>query len=179
MRMFVAIPVQGHPAELLQQWTEQLRGGIAVRKWVHPEDYHITLQFLGDIQPRLLPQLRQALHTVTMPHLKLALDGADTFGLQHAPRVFWSRIAGDLEGLSRVQEAIVQATRPLGFMPEERPYRPHITWARGWRGDAAFDRNLLASAPTLVAWEVSRFVLMRTHMDAVPMYELVEQYGHA
>ncbi|WP_270164465.1 RNA 2',3'-cyclic phosphodiesterase [Paenibacillus sp. SYP-B4298] len=177
MRMFVAIPVQGQPAQQLQRWTGRLQGIIAMRKWVHPQDYHITLQFLGELRPELLPKLRQALRAVVMPRLELALDGADTFGLPHAPRVLWSRITGDAAGLSTLQASIVQATRPLGFMPEERPYKPHITLARGWRGEAAFDRELLASAPTLEVWEASSFSLMCTHMNASPMYECIERYG--
>lgn len=177
MRVFVALPVQGTIAEELSSWTRAYRQQLSFRKWTHPQDYHITLQFLGELPETRLGELHRALEGVRANAMKLQLHGGGTFGPSQAPRVLWSDITGDRAELQDLQKAVVQATEPLGFIPEDRPYTAHVTLARSYSGAAAsFPRELLAEMPSGSGWTADRFVLMRTHMHKSPMYETIGEY---
>lgn len=177
MRVFIALPIQGEAAEELDSWTKEHLAIIPFRKWTHPKDYHITLQFLGEWPEARLEELHGALRGIRMSPIKLALNGGGSFGPRQAPRVLWSGVAGDVEGLKRLHLAVVQATKTIGFVPEERPYAPHITLARTYTGNNSSELNeVMATMPVEAAWEADRFVLMRTHMNASPMYETIGEY---
>lgn len=177
MRVFIALPIQGEAADELESWAKEHRAIINFRKWTHPKDYHITLQFLGEWPETRIEELHTALRSIRSNPIPLALNGGGTFGPPQAPRVLWAGIAGDAEGLKKLHLAVVQATKTLGFIPEERPYAAHITLARSFTGNNGSAMNeLVATMPVEAAWEADRFVLMRTHMNASPMYETIGEY---
>lgn len=176
MRLFVAVPIPGHITEELERWTRAHKDNLPFRKWAHPQDYHITLQFLGDTPAAKTEALLSALLEVQAAPMALALNGAGTFGPPKAPRVLWTAITGDLERLTSLHTAVIQATRSLGFEPEDRPYTPHITLARSFAGGEPISIDATANAPAGVKWEADRFVLMRTHMHASPMYEVIGEF---
>lgn len=176
IRLFVAVPIPGLIAEKLQDWTLAHKEWLPFRKWVHPQDYHITLQFLGDTPVSRAEALQAALREVRAASIGLALNGAGTFGPAKAPRVLWAALTGDLKGLTSLHMAVTKATSSLGFEPEDRPYTPHITLARGFAGGGEMPIEATADAPAGVIWEADRFVLMQTHMQASPMYEVIGEF---
>ncbi|MDQ6419094.1 RNA 2',3'-cyclic phosphodiesterase [Paenibacillus sp. LHD-117] len=178
MRVFVALPVEGRIADELSLWTQKERQSHPFRKWTHPLDYHITLQFLGEWPESRLEELDAALRGVAAEPMTLTLNGGGTFGPRAAPRVLWAGAAGDLERLNALYMAIVQSTQPLGFEAEDRPFAPHITLARGFAGgDGNWRSEVIASMPSVHSWLADRFVLMRTRMGASPMYETIGEYA--
>ncbi|RIX59480.1 RNA 2',3'-cyclic phosphodiesterase [Paenibacillus nanensis] len=178
MRIFVALPVQGEAAEELTSWAKEHRTKLSFRKWTHPRDYHITLQFLGEWPEARLEELHAALRSIRFNPIKLALNGGGAFGPAQAPRVLWAALAGEVEALKELHREVVQATKTLGFVPEERRYAAHITLARSFTGNnGGALSEIMATMPVEAAWEADRFVLMRTHMNASPMYEVIGEYG--
>jgi 2'-5' RNA ligase len=175
-RLFIAIPVPEPISKKLEEWTLDHKEKLSFRKWTHPRDYHITLQFLGDTTAAQRDALQAALREVKAKSLSLALNGAGTFGLAKSPRVLWAAVAGDLEGLNNLHAEVIKATRTAGFEPEDRPYSPHITLARGFAGGMDMSKESTASAPSSFDWKADRFVLMRTHMHASPMYEVIGEF---
>lgn len=174
MRLFVAIPVPRPVAEELESWTLAHKDRLPFRKWTHPHDYHITLQFLGETTAVQHEELQSSLKEVRSLPLSLASNGIGIFGQPKAPRVLWGAVTGELDGLSALYGRIIAETRKAGFEPEDRPYKPHITLARGFAGGG--DMDALPPAPALREWEADRFVLMRTHMHASPMYETIGSF---
>lgn len=175
-RLFVAIPVPEHISERLEDWTREQKEKLSFRKWSHPRDYHITLQFLGDTPAAKHEALQAVLQEAKAKPFSLALNGAGTFGPPSAPRVLWAAVSGDLEALTALHREVIKATRSIGFEPEERPYSPHITLARKFAGAGEMPPEATFSAPALFEWEANRFVLMRTHMNASPMYEVIGEF---
>lgn len=175
-RLFVAIPVPEHISGKLEDWTRAHKEKLPFRKWSHPRDYHITLQFLGDTPAAKHEALQAVLREAKATPLSLALNGAGTFGPPKAPRVLWAAVSGDLERLASLHLEVIKATRSIGFEPEDRPYAPHITLARGFAGSGEMPPEATVSAPATFEWEADRFVLMRTHMNASPMYEVIGEF---
>ncbi|MDQ8734368.1 RNA 2',3'-cyclic phosphodiesterase [Paenibacillus sp. LHD-38] len=177
MRLFVAISVPRPVAEELEKWTLAHKDKLPFRKWTQPRDYHITLQFLGETTAAQFQELQSTLKEVRSLPLSLAWDGIGTFGPPKSPRVLWGAVSGDLEGLSALYGMIIAETRKAGFEPEDRPYSPHITLARGFAGGGEGKYiEALPSAPAVYNWEADGFVLMRTHMHASPMYEIIGSF---
>ncbi|HLF70611.1 MAG TPA: RNA 2',3'-cyclic phosphodiesterase [Dehalococcoidia bacterium] len=175
LRLFVAV-------ELPQAWLDAITGaqtrlgraldaaGAPRLRWAHPEGIHLTLKFLGETEPALLPRLVEALADAvsTPPALRLSLGEAGCFTSRRRVRVVWAGLGGDVERLAPIAGRIDDACAELGFERERRPFAPHLTLARVPEG-VTLDRDVLAphlrslrlDAPP---FEVKHISLMRSHL---------------
>lgn len=184
-RLFAAVRLAPETGRALAAARDRAEREMPFAKWVHPEDYHITLQFFGDTPKTAIPELAAALRRAAqgMPPFRQEADGFGTFGLPESPRVLWAGVGGDLKALHRLQEAVASETAGLGFKREDRPYHPHITLARKYKGRKPFDRSRLAlpehpgmqsELTAHPSWTVNGLVLYATRMSQTPMYEVLE-----
>ncbi len=132
MRTFIAVPLPPACKLLLSQIQEKLRAFNAEVRWVALDSIHLTLKFLGEIDPALLPELGRHLHEASAgaPPLRVAVGGLGGFPNLRNPRVLWCGVGGDTELLGELQKRVEEACRPLGFAPEERAFHPHLTLGR-------------------------------------------------
>ncbi|WP_106753792.1 RNA 2',3'-cyclic phosphodiesterase [Pannonibacter carbonis] len=105
-----------------------LRGGLKGSRWIDPENYHITLRFIGDIDDRTADEVADALSRVRRDPVEIRLCGLGSFG-NGKPHAVWARVqpTPQLAELQAEQERILQR---LGLAPERRKYMPHVTIAR-------------------------------------------------
>jgi 2'-5' RNA ligase len=96
-------------------------------RWASPETWHITLQFLGSTTPEQYACIVERLGNVRSPAVPVGLEG---IGFFDRAGVFFVDVHLTPE-LIALQQQVSRATTPCGFVPETRPYRPHITLARG------------------------------------------------
>lgn len=159
---------------------EQLRQVQSYKRWVHPEDLHLTLKYIGDVPTAFIPAIETELEKVAARSnpFPLRLHGAGTFGLPHSPRVLWAGLGGAVEKLKQLQADVEGQMATLGYPPENRSYSPHITLARQYSGDAPAQEEELAVLFRLdiedgsaLQWSVDRIVLYRSHLGRTPMYE--------
>ena len=106
-------------------------------KWVRPENIHLSIKFLGEVDdgraPALVAALKQAAGARTEPRpLTLQITGFGVFPDYHRPQVVWAGITPDA-GLELLHHGVEQAFAPLGFPTEARPFRPHVTLGRASR----------------------------------------------
>jgi 2'-5' RNA ligase len=106
-------------------------------KWVRPENIHLSLKFLGEVDEAREPELRQALQRAagsrTEPRpLTLQITRFGVFPDYHRPHVLWAGVTPD-PALELLQHAVEQAFAPLGFPTEARTFRPHVTLGRAAR----------------------------------------------
>jgi RNA 2',3'-cyclic 3'-phosphodiesterase len=111
------------------------RSGV---RWVQPANLHLTLRFLGDaVACNLLTPLDQSLTQIsgqTSPFILYA-RGTGVFPNLDRPRTIWLGLASDR--LVQLAQRLEVAARQAGFLPERRPYTPHLTIGRvrdlhGW-----------------------------------------------
>lgn len=166
MRLFVAL---APPAEAVAELAAVLRDlppQPRVR-WTRPEQWHITLAFLAEVDDRTRVQLVERLGRVAGRHpaLSLALAGGGRFGAQ----VLWTRIEGDRVPLRRLVDGVRAAARRCGLPTEQRPYRPHLTLARSAK-PAPDLRPLVAALQGFVGstWPATELHLVRSHLGAGP-----------
>lgn len=178
-RIFAAVPIGAEAAAVLSEWVLSVVGAEKFRRWTDIRDYHLTLKFLGDVESDRIPAIEAALREACARETPFALDlaGAGTFGLPEAPRVLFAEPTEGSDALGRLAAAAETALAPLGFAPEKRSFRAHLTLARKYAaGQSGFEPSLLQTAPAVSAGTVDRAVLYRTHMHRRPMYERIAEF---
>jgi 2'-5' RNA ligase len=126
MRLFVAIPMAEAAARELSSAAGRLRSPADGLRWTAPESWHITLQFLGNASRQACVCLATELGKLHLPCVPLWIE---KLGLFDRAGILLAAVQ-PLPELLLLQERVIAATRPCGFIPESRPYQPHITLAR-------------------------------------------------
>ncbi len=164
MRLFIGIELPADLKEALSGLREELGGEARTFRWTRPAGLHLTLRFLGEASQDQQEALERRISELTEHRgFDLRCEGVGVFGGVTRPRVLWAGIAGDLRALTRLQQDVEHTCIRLGWAPEERSYRPHITLARGNRRSAdpeALQRFLdRHSGPPFGEFSVSSVVL--------------------
>lgn len=135
-RLFIAVPLPASVRGIIGNVDEQLKAHGWPVKWVHPDLAHITLKFLGDTQMNLVPTIECKLGVVTTRRrsAEATVSEVGTFPSTNRARVIWLGLEGDVSPLAELARDIDAAMSDIGFSPEDRPFRPHITLGRVRRG---------------------------------------------
>lgn len=117
---------------------ETLRASALPVRWVKAEAMHLTLKFLGAVAADRHDQLADALQHAARASRPVTVTVAELGAFPDArrPRVLWAGVSPE-PGLELLQHQVEQAFAPLGFPPEGRPFRPHLTLGRVERGARA------------------------------------------
>lgn len=130
IRAFLAIQPAADVILSLQALQHELTDAGADVRPVGPEALHLTIQFLGDVREGEMPEiergLAESLRKVAPFDVECA--GISLLPNQKRPRVVVAGLRG--EGLAAAAESVETVLSPLGFPPEERAFKPHISVAR-------------------------------------------------
>lgn len=137
-RLFTAVEIPQDVAVSLSL----LRGGLPSARWIDPENYHLTLRFFGDIEPRLADEIVAALDRVERRSFRISLSGLGAFG-NKKPHSIHAEVAPSPE-LAGLQAEIERACKRLGLDPDQRKFVPHVTLARLKNGKPADVARYLA-----------------------------------
>jgi 2'-5' RNA ligase len=105
-----------------------VRAPLAGAKWIEPDNMHITLRFVGDIDGRTADELVSFLAGVRARPFPVTIAGVGAFGGRD-PRVLWAGVQAG-EPLDALYRANDRAARAAGLEPEGRAFKPHVTLAR-------------------------------------------------
>jgi 2'-5' RNA ligase len=154
-RLFSAIEIPSAIAERLTL----LRAGLTGARWIDPENYHVTLRFIGDVDGATARDFTSALGEIVASPFELRLNGLGSFG-GDKPRAIFASIEPS-ERLQALQRANERAAREAGLPPEGRNFKPHVTLARlrHARSDAVAAYLERQAHVTAAPFTVSRFVL--------------------
>lgn len=131
MRLFIAID----PSDEVRGEIAALCRGLDGARWLPPEQYHVTIRFLGEVDPEARARIAEALGSVREPTFPLRLAGAGRFPPRRAPRVLWIGIEPE-ERLGSLHSRIERQLSEAGLAAEEKPFSPHLTIARLREGTA-------------------------------------------
>ena len=180
MRLFVAVNLPAEVRRSVASCTEGLRQAAPSLAWVRTELLHVTIKFLGEQPESSLSKLHAALAAAAkrVPSREVTLEGTGTFPNLARPRVVW---LGMTEGgvLARLVGELDRELAPLGFAPETRAFRPHVTLARVKHALSGKERGSLANAMAQTdceaAMRLASVDLMRSELGpAGARYTLLE-----
>lgn len=132
MRVFIGIEIsEPIKAELIRLQAE-LRQARAEVTWTKPENIHLTLRFLGEIEERRFAELKQlcAETAAAFQPFTLRLKDIGYFPNFRQPRVVWVGLAGEMEVATQLQKRLDAELIARGFNQEEKPFKPHLTIGR-------------------------------------------------
>jgi len=167
VRLFVALNPPETVRESLCTCVRPLQSmGFALR-WMTPEQVHLTLKFLGDVEPEREPELVAALSracTGARP-VTLSLSGFGVFPHYDRPRVVWVGVAPE-PALELVQHRVEQEFSSLGFPTEARAFRPHITLGRAAPGARRGGFSKLETALATLCFDAAAVIMTVDLMES-------------
>jgi 2'-5' RNA ligase len=134
-------------------------------RWTPDASIHLTLKFLGDTPPSKVADITAVMDAAAGERtgFHLGLDGAGVFPNSHAARVLWAGVYDPAGACAPLARALEFALAPLGFPPEKRAYRPHLTLAR-FKHPARVQENILSYKPDPATFEVRQITLFQSRL---------------
>ena len=185
VRLFIACEVPEDARESIGEiiTTLRSRSGTAVR-WIKPEGVHVTLKFLGEVSVKQLPAVKLAIQEAVVGHspFELEFSNIGTFGGREGLRIMWVGIAGDVLRLEALVRAVNAALAVVGFEPERRPFRPHLTLGRvkdeiSTRARAEIEVAVGKMDVPGNAWRTNQVSLMRSRLGPTgAVYEVMATF---
>ena len=166
MRLFIAVDISEEIATAVADFATRLRQVNADVAWVKPENFHLTLKFLGETPEGQLGDIKAALDRVALPRgaFDLEMRGTGCFPDKGVPRVVWVAAGAGRDALRTLAGDIEGTMEGLGFARERREFAAHLTIGRvrGPRGAERLRRQLEAEADA---------VFGRCGVDAIRLYK--------
>lgn len=125
MRLFIAIDLP----EPVRNRLADLRADIPGARWVTPEQLHLTLAFLGEVDESSSEQLQAELAKIRSGAFILRFGRAGCFPHPRNPRILWVGLQPEPR-LLQLAQLVRETALSCGIPQEERPFAPHITLAR-------------------------------------------------
>lgn len=155
-----------------------VRSNIPGARWQRPEQMHITLQFLGDLEEQRLASVCEAARDIPVAAFNLDVVGLGCFGKPESPRNLWAGVQPKVP-VASLHSVIKDRMEELGLATESRPFHPHITLAR-FRPQAASVQHVLNGQDRTAfgSFLVSQFVLFDSalHPDG-SVYTVIERFS--
>ena len=169
MRLFLAIELPHDVRSHLLAARQRLESGLPKISYTKGENLHITLKFLGDVEPKRVDAITDSLVKISTQRIELHASGIECFPNRGPIRIVAAAMDGTLPPLKALIENLEQRCKFLGFEKEQRAYKPHVTLGRArpvlsakfrqLAGDATVD---LWPGPTFAPPE---FVLMDSQLS--------------
>lgn len=123
-RLFTGLAI---PPDVTQHLS-LMRGGLHGARWIDPENYHVTLRFIGDIEAPVAREIAATLAQINRASFTLRITGLASFG-GRKPRALIATAEPDAP-LLELQAEHERLMRRLGLPAEGRKFTPHVTLAR-------------------------------------------------
>jgi RNA 2',3'-cyclic 3'-phosphodiesterase len=135
MRCFIAIDIEEKIRAALADIQKQLIAKTDIRKgevkWVKPDNIHLTLKFMADINDEQVAEVSEIAKQVASAHKSFDIDveSVGTFG-GRSVKVVWVGIGKGADELKALQKDLEDQLAEMGYPPEEREFSAHLTLCR-------------------------------------------------
>ena len=174
-RIFIGIPI---PAFIRKQ-IFILQGGVPGANWVPPENYHISLRFIGEVDETKKEDIAEALENIAFPAFKISLQGIGIFTQKEDPHHLWVKPTPEEPLIKLYRKIETLLTKELSIKAETRKYTPHLTIAKLKKekkkkvGQFMQWHNLFKTSE----FEVNEYTLFESHLTNIgPVYKALDIY---
>lgn len=162
-RVFVAVPL---PAEVRLALDEKLGRHMIPGQVAPPENWHLTLRFLGDVDEVTYQRIVAELDSADLgQRFRVGLGGLGAFPNPKRATVLWVGVAHGVDELSELALTTEEAAQTVGLPPEERPFRPHLSLSR-IRPPVDVSRLIGSFGDTGIGWRCETMVVYRSHLGS-------------
>lgn len=155
-----------------------MSSGIPGARWTEPENLHLTLRFVGEVDDLAADDIDYALRQIEDHSFDLTLSGLGTFGKHGKEHTLWIGVMPSPQ-LAHLQAKVESAVVRAGQHPEERKFTPHVTIARMTRPDLTRLQHFIEGNGLFRAgpFRVERFTLFESVPgNGGPVYTALEDY---
>jgi len=162
MRLFVALALP----ETVRWQLRLLCGGLPGARWVPPENFHLTLRFIGEVDGAEFHDIDAALAGLRAPRFSVSLAGVGHFGSGNKLRSIWAGVDKQ-PALNHLRDKVESAVVRAGAEPEGKKFHPHVTLARSKGetvpklGDFLVQHSLFRSQ----SFDVTHFTLFSSYLN--------------
>lgn len=194
-RLFIAVPLSAEVRTQVAAIVDHLQPTDLPARWIDPANGHLTLHFIGEIEPELAELLRMSMNVAVSAHEAFELRTAEpgAFPSLRRPRVLWLGLWGPAHRLKALYNDIGDFLDDFGIDIEDADFHPHITLGRlrdvegvkvGQLPDqvrdafASLAEKSLVGADHAMPLPVGEVQLVRSHLDKDgPQYEVLASYA--
>lgn len=167
MRLFIALNIPDDEKQRIHDAVAPLRHANLPVRWVDPDNFHVTLKFLGDVRSETAKEITAALNEIAAKTDPFSVDvgGFGAFPTIRRPRVIWMGVEAT-PALRCLKQDVEWALTDVGFDRETRAFHPHLTLGRAKEEGAGVFRGLDEMASSLEyggGFDVHTVDLMRSH----------------
>ena len=185
LRAFIAIGLPGELKAEIGELSSSLSVQIPGVRWVPPENLHLTLKFLGDVDQAIIPDIQAILGRMAARHLPITarLGGLEAFPNRRRPRIIWLGVTKGSDHLIDLAEDLSRGLTGLGFDPEKKKFTPHLTLGRVKRGRITLEpeeedektNKLLDSFGSL---NINMLLLLKSTLTSQgAIHQIISQHG--
>jgi 2'-5' RNA ligase len=173
VRLFVAAEIPEDVREGIADAIEPLRNEFPGTRWVPPENWHVTVSFLGATEASRVPWIESQLDegSLRSSAADLEIEGLVFWAPSRRKPMLWVQLADPDRDLARIAYDVAESLEPE-FSRERRKLRPHVTLARAWNGPPRVGVLLERSA-----FRVDRLTLFRSDLGgSSPIYTALRKF---
>ncbi|MBN1351281.1 RNA 2',3'-cyclic phosphodiesterase [candidate division KSB1 bacterium] len=132
LRIFIAIAIPAEIKTRIDDLQSALKGFRSRISWTKPDNVHLTLKFLGDVEKQSIEAVSAAIDSACTgaAPFELSVQGTGAFPNSRAPRVLWVGFEGELEKLFDLQKHVERELAAIGLPEETRKFSAHLTIGR-------------------------------------------------
>jgi 2'-5' RNA ligase len=172
VRVFLAVPSEARWVDSARGLVDRLRRTLPRASWTKPESWHLTLAFFGEVDADFVTKFGEVVSTVafeTVPG-ELHAGPAAVFPERSRPRVLGVGFAPSpgIEAISRLATAAEEAAGRLGWKGKDRPFHPHVTFARirdPWPATAGDEYRREVAGWAFPSWLARSCVLFESRLE--------------
>jgi len=132
IRSFLAFELPVEIREQIRVISKELKKMALPVRWVKVDNIHLTILFLGSVDEDTIGDIKEKVNVAVKEFsaFKTKLNAVGAFPHWKRPRVIWIGLNGDIGRLSNLRNELQEELKVLGFIPEKRPFKPHLTLGR-------------------------------------------------
>lgn len=179
-RLFLAAPLPDNVVTLVESVTTRLKSEEWPVRWTAPGNAHVTLHFLGEVEPERTQLLRLALSATVALHERFDLRTADlgVFPNMKRPRIIWLGLYGPAHRLHTLRKDLGELLETFGFELDDKEFHPHITLGRVRDARRSRVRDLPGSIRSRIELAASTGEVTHKHPLPVPVNEVLLVQSH-
>lgn len=161
-RLFVAL----RPPAAVRRILLAATAGVVGARWQDDSQLHLTLRFVGEIDPSQAEDLAAELGLIDAPRFDLRIAGVGHFEKRDRLHALWAAVVPS-PPLEMLQQKVERVCQRIGLEPEHRKFTPHLTLARlGGRSGPVGDWLAVNGALSAGPWPVDEFRLYESQLSA-------------
>ncbi|MFC7320269.1 RNA 2',3'-cyclic phosphodiesterase [Halobacillus campisalis] len=172
---FIGIPLSNELKLKMEEWQAALNKHMDYKVWTHPEDFHITLKFLGACSLEEVEEWVKQLDAENWPSaFRVRIGPAGCFGDKKKPRVFFAEVSLN-NPLMKMKEKVEQIASLVGSPPDKRKYAPHVTLAKKHTAGVSpiFNKeNIMIDSYVMT---INKFYMYKIHPQREAKYECISE----